>query len=989
MTVFRTSVLAALGVFTAVSLSSCDEPYEGPRDTEFSSDLAIEIFFDTNTGTDTEQGVDSPVYDIPSDKPEGYASIKFKVDDTANKTYSNGQMKWTGSFAWDDASNTIEYASAWLPSDGPFVPLWDDGPRSEGGHEPTGAVAGDNVFEAEVFVLADEAAITFEYGVLNELDRWIWVGPNGLVTIPAGSTDVFVVEHLVFEAFGNADIKVELNLAAINPDFSANTPDIYDFYFKSSANSWTPVQLLENGGVFTYIQSERLGSHDGLLSANQHDQFVFAFAIMGQDPDSAQEYKVSGVALQEGVSAYLRNGSDGDWTRVDIDYEKAARGREFNTTVIVGGGLPWCTIDDDCYGDGTCGENGCETGEVRPSEPTITGVEPGKGPVSGGTSVTLTGTDFKTGASVTFGGTGAVSVTVVSGTEVTAVTPAHAEGTVDVVLTNTDTGTATKAGAFEYEDLEISSPNLFMAIPDHGVPTGGTQVILSGSDFMNGATVTFGEVLAVSVVFDSASQVTVVTPAHAVGKVDITITNPDSGTDTIPQGFTYAEDAGPDYIDWGIISSPQEVSTYPGVATPTLQAQVWEDGVTGGGDPAGFILGQCGYGPQGSDPATDDSGWTWDLANFAGAGGDTGNNAIYTASWTPETVGTYAFTFRFSMDNGDSWKFVDSDGVGGEASLPYSAEKLGLIRVLDLPVGPYIHALTPTSGPMGGGSGVSLTGLNFVVGSKVLIDGTEVSTTFLDAQTLVFKTVAHAIGPASITVLNPDTSSGEKQDAFTFTAFVSTGPTMDGSVGSDWPDDACVWINSTDTNWGAQNYLQKVCIAYDGWNLYVGIVGGTEIASPIANSNAILLYLDQDLGAGTGTSDMANLTDGDGAVDNALSSGVKVSQAGFGAEVGFAVIGMADSTGDNALLTGWRVFDPINNFYWINEAQVVSGTNSIETSVPLGSAVGQTGNDGTDLGIVIRLGNHDGTSTSNQAIPDSLEAWDAWTSTSVIRFPIR
>lgn len=70
-------------------------------------------------------------------------------------------------------------------------------------------------------------------------------------------------------------------------------------------------------------------------------------------------------------------------------------------------------------------------------------VTPSGGTVLGGTAVTITGFgfDFASGV-VTFGGTAATSVVIVSNTEITAVTPAHASGAVDVVVVGVDTLTA-------------------------------------------------------------------------------------------------------------------------------------------------------------------------------------------------------------------------------------------------------------------------------------------------------------------------------------------------------------------------------------------------------------------------------------------------------------------------------------------------------------------------------------------------------------------
>lgn len=81
--------------------------------------------------------------------------------------------------------------------------------------------------------------------------------------------------------------------------------------------------------------------------------------------------------------------------------------------------------------------------------PNITGVTPATGSTAGGTTVTLTGTEFGGTTAVTFGGTAVTSFTVLSDTSVRVVTPAHAAGAVNVVLT-TPGGSNTETGGFTY-----------------------------------------------------------------------------------------------------------------------------------------------------------------------------------------------------------------------------------------------------------------------------------------------------------------------------------------------------------------------------------------------------------------------------------------------------------------------------------------------------------------------------------------------------------
>ena len=83
------------------------------------------------------------------------------------------------------------------------------------------------------------------------------------------------------------------------------------------------------------------------------------------------------------------------------------------------------------------------------NNPSISSISPGSGSSSGGSSVTITGKNFQPGATVTFGGTAASNVKVISSSSITAKTPAHAAGTVNLVVSDSS-GTSTLANAFTY-----------------------------------------------------------------------------------------------------------------------------------------------------------------------------------------------------------------------------------------------------------------------------------------------------------------------------------------------------------------------------------------------------------------------------------------------------------------------------------------------------------------------------------------------------------
>ncbi len=167
--------------------------------------------------------------------------------------------------------------------------------------------------------------------------------------------------------------------------------------------------------------------------------------------------------------------------------------------------------------------------------PSITSLTPTSGTASGGTSVTIAGANFATGAKVTFGGTAGTSVVVVSATTITVTTPAHTAGAVSVIVTNADGQSATLTNSFTYT---AAAPTITRISPTSGTRNGGTTVTISGMNFVSGATVTFGGTAA-AVRSISATSISVRTPAHATGAVNVVVTNPSGQSATLTSGYTY------------------------------------------------------------------------------------------------------------------------------------------------------------------------------------------------------------------------------------------------------------------------------------------------------------------------------------------------------------------------------------------------------------------------------------------------------------------
>ncbi|MBV1949384.1 IPT/TIG domain-containing protein [Streptomyces sp. BV129] len=157
--------------------------------------------------------------------------------------------------------------------------------------------------------------------------------------------------------------------------------------------------------------------------------------------------------------------------------------------------------------------------------PTLTAITPTQGPTSGGTSVVLTGTGLTGTTAVTFGSTPAMSYTVNSATQITAVAPA---GTGAVAVTATTVGGTSGPVFFYY----LNAPSLLSVSPAQGPTSGGTSVVLTGTGLTGTTAVTFGSSPAASYTVDSATQITAVTPPGS-GSVACTVTGPGGGSNSV------------------------------------------------------------------------------------------------------------------------------------------------------------------------------------------------------------------------------------------------------------------------------------------------------------------------------------------------------------------------------------------------------------------------------------------------------------------------
>ena len=137
----------------------------------------------------------------------------------------------------------------------------------------------------------------------------------------------------------------------------------------------------------------------------------------------------------------------------------------------------------------------------------VTSISPSIGPTSGGTTVTIYGSHFLAGASVTIGGVPA-TVTTVQSDHIVATTPAHAFGTANVVVTDVDQQTGSLTNAFAFDNAPTAA---LTASPASGLTP--LQVVLSASASADPDT-SAGDTLSYTFSFgDGSTPVTQVSPS--------------------------------------------------------------------------------------------------------------------------------------------------------------------------------------------------------------------------------------------------------------------------------------------------------------------------------------------------------------------------------------------------------------------------------------------------------------------------------------------
>jgi Calx-beta domain/PKD domain/IPT/TIG domain len=422
----------------------------------------------------------------------------------------------------------------------------------------------------------------------------------------------------------------------------------------------------------------------------------------------------------------------------------------------------------------------------------ISQIAPPNGPAAGGTAVSISGGNFAAPCTLSFGGAAATSVTVASATSLTAVTPAHGAGTVDVAVTCGTAPAFTFKNGFTYTSAATALSGIS---PAFGSVAGGTLVRLTGSSFRSGCGVWLDGAAAHGVTLESPTAILASTPQHADGTVDVTL-RCGSDASKLAAAYTYTKNDDPT----ASIASIEPLFAAPGQPVTLTGARFrTTDHIAFGSAPAAVLattpethVVRVPDLPLGKVEIT--------LTDVNGRLITTGPVFNVLEPVSPQITAIHppsgAAGSEIALD-GKGFRAPYTFGLGEHAltivSLAYDHAIVRVPRPFDAgtqPVtvlnalhqiasvgpqfevtanGPAIESITPGCATTGGTLDVVIRGSGFAAGATVTVGGNDAIAVTVDDATTIHATLAPgAVGAATLTVRNADGTSATVSDALRY-----------------------------------------------------------------------------------------------------------------------------------------------------------------------------------------------------------------------------
>ena len=408
-------------------------------------------------------------------------------------------------------------------------------------------------------------------------------------------------------------------------------------------------------------------------------------------------------------------------------------------------------------------------GPVSASLPSISSISPTSGTSVGGTTVTVNGNHFtdnatagNTVSAVNFGTTPGTGLNVISNTKLTIISPAHSAGTVDVRVITTGSGisSTTYFDRFTY----WVAPTVSSAATN----TAGTTITITFSHDMNSPSsqqshfkyqINGGGDQSISAVSRRISphhnQFNLTTSGTPIACSDTVTISYTPGSVTSDDGHPLAGFTG------------QAVTNNMQCPLPT---DISSAGVTG------FTAPAIGGTPQA-------------FGALSVAAGDTGKYTVTGLTWVPTDnpyLGSTVYTATVTLTSATGYKFPvggiafptadgspTSVGVGTTSGGDVTGNTLTFDVTFPATAAPppVVTGLSPTTGPVAGGTPVTISGTGFVGTSEVDF-GTYPASILTVSDTTITVTSSGQVAPGmqDVRVITPfGTSAVVAADQFTYT----------------------------------------------------------------------------------------------------------------------------------------------------------------------------------------------------------------------------
>jgi len=421
----------------------------------------------------------------------------------------------------------------------------------------------------------------------------------------------------------------------------------------------------------------------------------------------------------------------------------------------------------------------------------VTSATPSSGPAAGGTAVTISGANFTAPCSVTFGGAPAAAGAATAAS-IAVTTPAHAAGSVDVVVTCGNTS-ATLPNGFTYRS---SGPTLSAISPSFGSTSGGTVTRISGDGFDSNCWPFFGTTGGHSATVLNPKEIVVSTPAHAAESVDISVRCGSGLLATLSNAFAFTagDDAAP------VISSLSPLNGSPGEAVTISGIRFRNtDKVTFDGTPAvvrstapdshvvtvpELPLGKVSINVTDTSGRTSTSGPIFTVLeplpprissvspSRIGAGGEliingTGFRAVYAFALD----GTKLMTVNLSPNRAVARVPLSMAAGTYPLNALNPAGQIAAIgdNVTVVPNAPAITGVAAGCATADGGVTVHISGIGFVSGAAVTFDGVAANSVIVQNGSMIAAVVPPGTpGSAIVVVTNPDGTTATFSNGFRY-----------------------------------------------------------------------------------------------------------------------------------------------------------------------------------------------------------------------------